>query len=128
MSNFNYTPDQEAWLQDLEKTRAKQTVGNLHDPEGWCCLGRACKVLGVPSVQLLGWGGTHWSFDGHRQDLPAKAVKTLRLRDDLGAFLRPFGDFKTLTEMNDKGLSFKKIAAYIRANPKNVFIEQRKKL
>ena len=134
MSNFNYTPDQEAWLQDLEKTRAKQTEGYLHNSEGWCCLGRACKVLDidtnrhVPTTQVTEWSNKFWEFDGEGQELPPKAVKALRLRDNTGTFLRQYNGYRGLTYMNDNGWSFKRIAAYIRANPKNVFIEQRKKL
>ena len=132
MSEFNYTPDQEAWLQDLEKTRAKQTEGSLRDRDGWCCLGRGCKVLGIPAVPYKGYGESGWLFDGEHQTLPAEAVTALRLRSQEGTFLHPYdrpphNSFYGLTGMNDNGWSFKRIASYIRANPKNVFIEQRGK-
>jgi len=121
-TKFRYTKKQEAWLQDLEKTRAKQTGGYLHDANGWCCLGRACKVLGVPSKNVSSMGAPMYEFGGEDSLAPPSVVKALRLRDDQGALAvhTSEGD-RYLTELNDTGWTFKQIAKYIRENPRNVF-------
>lgn len=126
---FPYSREQEAWLRDLETTEAPQTRGALHrltadndGPAGYCCLGRAAVVLGVPEVV----DGTLGYFHGKDGTLSDELTATLRLRSGSGSLLKPFaGDpqVSSLTELNDDyGMSFKAIAAYIRANPWNVFL------
>lgn len=116
---YPFTPEQEAWLHDLETTEEPQTRRYLHlfEPHqddndllqpGYCCFGRACVVLGVPEVRN-GHYGSFKSMIGH---LPNCARLRLRLKDNAT---------DTLIEMNDGGKSFSQIAAYIRANPENVF-------
>jgi len=116
---FKFTAEQEAWLHDLETTRARQTVGKLRDYEGWCCLGRACKVLDLPSVK----NGEIYTFLKNDSTLPSRATRILNLRSGTGKLkVTVEEDLGTLTELNDDlRWSFKKIAKYIRANPENVF-------
>lgn len=125
-----FTPEQEAWLRDLETTDEPQTHSLLHrvsdGKESFCCLGRACVALGLEGEPFT-LGMTYLS---ESNVLPAQAVAKLRLRDDIGSFkfngptLSDDDDVATaLTELNDSGrFSFKEIAAYIRANPENVFL------
>ena len=121
-AKFRFTKKQEAWLQDLEKTRARQTEGYLHDEDGWCCLGRACKVLGVPSTSVNAMGTSAYEFGGEDTVAPPSVVKALRLRDDQGGLLEETPDgYICLTALNDLGWTFKQIAKYIRENPRNVF-------
>ena len=130
MKPYPYTPEQEAWLRDLETTTEPQTTGWLHvvrrsptfpDP-GYCCLGRACVVLGEK-------GKIHTlveSFNGYKTTLPNNLVEKLHLRDNDGSLASDFYDddgenFVSLIDMNDADWTFKEIAAYIRENPWNVF-------
>jgi len=117
---YPFTPEQEAWLHDLETTREPQTMRYLHlfEPHqdnndllqpGYCCLGRACVVLGVPEKR----NGNYGSFDNHIGHLPTDARLRLRLKVNA---------IETLIGMNDDGESFSQIAAYIRENAWTVFV------
>lgn len=126
---YPFTPEQEAWLRDLETTEAPQTRGALHrlakgseSPEGYCCLGRACVVLGIEEREGI---GPYAKFGEENADtwLPGEAIKRLHLRTMAGTFVTKVHEiFDSLTAMNDGGWNFKQIAAYIRANPENVFL------
>ncbi len=131
MSDYKFTPEQEAWLKDLETTDAPQCIEQLQCDDAFCCLGRACIVLSVPSERAHGSGS--FFFDGEMHCLSKPTVKRLGLRGDNGDFEVPvssaeldrdggFSVFNSLTDMNDNGLSFREIAAYIRSNPHNVFL------
>jgi hypothetical protein len=126
---YPFNDDQEAWLRDLETTEEPQTMGYLHRiaqtdsaPIGFCCLGRACVTLGIPGKD----DHTMTAYDGSYSLLPQSGVDRLRLRGDAGEMARAAiindRDLVALTGMNDVGMSFKEIAAYIRANPWNVFL------
>lgn len=125
---FIFTPEQEAWLVDLETTEEPQAMGDLHrfsgsPGAGYCCLGRACVVLGIKETR----SGDLGFFDGNTALLPDVAVEKLRLLSDGGRLKLPVADgvrsHICLTAMNDAGWTFKQIAAYIRANPRDVFTE-----
>lgn len=121
MSAFPFTPLQEAWLRDLETTRAKQGTRFLHAyGGGWCCLGRAARIVEKPRR-----AGFVDEWQGSANSLPGDIWRQLGLRGSLGnlaetAFVedRSYGD---LAGMNDAGMTFREIAAHIRANPENVF-------
>lgn len=129
-TDFPYTTIQLAWLHDLETTEAKQGRRALHtEDEKYCCLGRACVVLGKsPSKQTF---QGNYSYDGVGGLL--LAYGDLGLRSSRGVLLRPFDTgalgcsyggsllVGSLTEMNDSGWTFKDIAAAIRADPSNFF-------
>lgn len=128
---YKFTPEQEAWLRDLETTEEPQTKGALHrvradavNPVGYCCLGRACVVLGIEErTSDDGYAYSTFGEDAWQDAwLPKQGIKTLRLRGSGGEFEEPFGKFSNLADMNDSGWPFKKIAAYIRENPENVFL------
>ena len=123
---YPFTPEQEAWLHDLETTEEPQTKGKLHrlldyssiQPAGFCCLGRACVVFGFeghPQMDVM-------AFDGNTGALPLNLSKRLRLRSCVGALANRHEGCDHLAALNDSGWSFKQIAAYIRANPENVFL------
>lgn len=120
---YPFNADQLAWLHDLETTTEPQCTGYLYStgtdmPYGFCCLGRACAVLGLdPKDQ-----GSYCTYDGCDCLIPPSAMSKLRLVGDGGDFRVDADEGSgSLTEMNDDGWSFKQIAAYIRANPWNVF-------
>lgn len=111
-----FTPEQEKWLAALESGAFRQARGMLRDliagGEAYCCLGVACH-LGLARGDV-------------GEVLTISSAKALGLADVAGALLRPFlhddGDLvRSLTEMNDVGTPFAQIAAFIRANPWQVF-------
>jgi len=136
---FLFTPDQEAWLNDLEKTRAKQGNFQLRGPSGWCCLGRACKLAGITPRKvgvnedtglytLINKGDENaFLFDECRIRLPISVVDKLHLRGDMGLIkgannYPELGGHTTLADLNDwHGWTFKQIARWIRKNPTAVF-------
>lgn len=127
---YPFNADQLAWLHDLETTTEPQTKEYLHVkqgfnglPAGFCCLGRACVTLGLGP--LASSNSNLVRYEGEEATLPESAVAKLHLLDEEGELGRTAeidGErFNSLVVMNDKGKSFKEIAAYIRANPWNVF-------
>lgn len=130
---YPYNADQLAWLHDLETTTEAQTKNVLHSvgedgKAGFCCLGRACVVLGLVGTRSK-ITGTHVLYHGLRDVAPSCVQKELRLRGQ-NALLAEQAHIQTangviqvgtLAAMNDRGMTFKQIAAYIRANPWNVF-------
>jgi len=126
MSEFKYTKEQRAWLDDLKKTRAKQTInGALHDEDGWCCLGRLCHVLKIESMKVEGGAG-NWIFGGRGEKfyLPSDVAERLYM-DFRGISKKQFyiGEkpFTSLAGANDGGCTFKQIAKAIEADPNNFF-------
>lgn len=138
MAGYPFTPEQEAWLRDLETTDEPQTKGLLHrlsPSDGWpgarpgyCCLGRACVALGVPEDKCF--SEVRSLFYGCVADLPPEVTAKLRLRSNNGrlkhSVLVTGGPLiSTLVGFNDEaGWTFKQIAAYIRENPTEVFLEE----
>jgi hypothetical protein len=122
---FIFTADQDNWLNDLEKTRAKQGTSALHGPTGWCCLGRACRLAGIiPTKHRI---SDEFLFDGHSADLPISVVDKLYLRSNMGwiACAKNYPELRgsrSLVNLNDDlGWTFKQIARWIRKNPSAVF-------
>ncbi len=128
---YKYTKFQRQWLQALEAGRYNQTQGWLgmrlgNKKVGYCCLGVAYKVAGVrPKLATDAGQENVLSFDGESGTLCVKMRDRLKLHGYNGKFLvepRIEGKhYASLADMNDKGLTHKQIAAYIRANPENVF-------
>jgi hypothetical protein len=130
---------QEKWLQDLETTKEAQGQGFLHyiDYDGettidkWCCLGRGCYIIGLKSrlnniVYVYPNANVNKSKNEIGSYAPMQVVAKLQLRSEAGDLKIPHNingnTFQTLSEMNDNGMTFKEIAAYIRSNLDNVFI------
>ena len=118
---YKFNKWQKKWLEALESGEYKKTKNALCDGNGFCCLGVACEVMGVPAE----WHeGTHrWVYDGSPQDAPEKVVRALKLRSNLGHIAngpKIYGAL-ALAFANDKGVSFKRIAAFIRKHPEQVF-------
>lgn len=141
---YKFTEDQELWLRDLETTDAPQTrlvlqrvvAEDASDgkvfPVGFCCFGRACEVFGIEKSMRLAGGCYTYSLDGHRSaiNLPLPLVDRLGLRSGNGKLAYSV-EYKgeeraSITQLNDAGMSFKEIAAFIRANPTNVFYRRRR--
>ena len=108
---YKFNQYQEAWLKDLETTKAKQCAGYLTDKGGYCCLGRAYVANGGIVVAC--------EYEGHHRVLGPIMIKNLKLRDEVGSF----GESCLASLNDDDGLSFKEIATFIRANADKVFTD-----
>ena len=104
---------QEAWLRDLETTKAKQCESELTNGKGgYCCLGRAYVANGHRAV--------NGKYEGESSVLGPIMIKKLKLNNRNGNY----GGHLTLVHLNDDDeLSFKEIAAFIRANPEKLFTD-----
>ncbi len=114
---YQLNEDQERWLQALESGKFSQQTGVLRGYDGYCCLGVAVKVL-TPRSRFL-------KPEAARNLLPcSRVMRRLLLRGNCGELVEYWGDASCLTTANDNGKTFAEIAAYIRANPENVFLPQ----
>lgn len=122
------TESQEKWLTALESGQYMQGNSVLHNTAGnsFCCLGVACDLFIPETKKKL---AREYAY-GKEQNValaPQEIVDELNLWDEQGPFVKHdvFNgeQVHSLVCMNDKGISFKEIAAYIRKNPENVFRE-----
>lgn len=107
MGRNAFTAEQETWLKALESGEWSQAKYKLKAAGGFCCLGVACEIG-------LANGNENYN------ELDLGDDNRLRMRGPAGQFLRP-DDYGALVEMNDSGKTFSEIAAFIRANPWQVF-------
>ena len=120
MSNFIFTKEQLEWIEALESGEYKQCRSVLYDPktDGFCCLGVACKLNGVALEDdryRSGFADQNLSASPETEDVMNK----LHLRDANG---RGGLDQDSLTTLNDyDGVSFRTIAARLRAHPEAYF-------
>lgn len=141
---FKLGPRQEAWLQRLETAPPERqiTVGRLgiKYPNGHirtCCLGEALFVLDEEKAneqldKLRKLMDTHPEKDQilkpfRREQLLTYSYHKMGLYDSRGA-IQGNNDLKghhCLSQANDKGVTWKEIAAFIRANPIAVFKESK---
>lgn len=102
---------QKKWLAALESGQYRRTTGQLKKGRGYCCLGVACRVLGV-------------EFAEADMEAPPQVRDALKLRGSLGEGREAFGnDYESLADANDSGQTFKKIAAAIRLDPSRFFFD-----
>lgn len=112
---------QEAWLQDLETTDAPQCRAVLQNMDGFCCLGRACVVAEKHGVSVS--RNTKGIITGCSLHSQLDVLDWLGLQDPYGAPNTSLV-LESLSTYNDQHkLSFKEIAAKIRANPKAYFVQ-----
>lgn len=126
---FQFTEIQERWLAALESGEYRQVKHLLVENGAYCCLGVGCVIAGAKHVEADDECGEGFLLSGrvHGEDLDRDIAMKLGLRGTTGQFLHE--DFSVspkaegLTCLNDKcGMTFQQIAAYIRANPENVFV------
>jgi len=118
-------PIQEQWLQRLEQHPELQTNARLGEltEDGYraCCLGEYLltyhRCLGTDISRLFNNGVLQ---DGDDYYVLVESFDDLGLQDDAAHI---FGDceYDSLAEMNDNGVSWPEIAAYIRKYPEMVF-------
>ncbi len=131
--SYKFTKLQEKWLKALESGKYKATKNYLctriDDGVGYCCLGVACEVAGIPKLALTSRGDII-KFDEEVSRLPDYLAAKLKMYSNgrLHVIASIDGvNYTSLTEMNDNGfLTHPQIAAYIRANPENVFENENK--
>jgi len=98
------------WVDALRSGKYKQGTGRLcsiHDTyKGYCCLGVLCEILEVPSVE------THVmkEYDGAEWYLPNRVTELT------GLSRIPKINCRSLSDMNDDGMSFNEIADLIEKN------------
>ncbi len=121
------------WVKALRSGKYKQTKGVLCNARtgGHCCLGVACRVfdkmfpktLEIKDIVARGKLATH--FDGEYQYLPTKVINALGIETKSGQFHDPSAKYhwesSELTDWNDNGKSFKRIADLIESKPKGLF-------
>lgn len=109
------------WLAALRSGTYSQTKGYLRTDEGYCCLGVACDVAGIPSERL---STTAWNFGRYRMDqvlpeegeewlgvntanpdidFPAHGYRNERLNETVYGAV-------SLAGLNDSGWTFEEIA------------------
>lgn len=128
-TKFKLGPLQEYWLSQLEKHPERQLKGALgirNSPKKYslCCLGQLLVCDFQRSKKKL-------PFNKHDRLEYLGSIAILEnferygLRSETGGLKTPFiKDGRrgyALTDMNDWGVTWPEIAAYIRKNPKNVF-------
>ena len=116
-------PLQRKWLKALESGKYRRGRMRLFDKGKYCCLGVACVVMGVERERNE-YGDV--KFDGNDDVLSRRLFRRIGLRGNAGYFkdgkLEDAGDSECLAEMNDSdNFGFKKIAAFIRKHPEQVF-------
>lgn len=129
------TDKQEAWLQALESGEYQQTTEVLRDENGFCCLGIACDLSDTGHWVTFHNQSSYKVKETVHDNLPPLQVwrDELHLYDENASFGRcliekptdfeitPGISAKSLVRANDQGATFKEIAAFIRANPEEVF-------
>lgn len=135
---YKFTKTQLKWLEALESGEYKRCKGVLCEElkNGtctYCCLGVASEIL-LSNKYKEKIENSLWSFDGEEISCPYLVMEKLKLRGSLGEFYKDSEPYTheftvdgtvveshSLAELNDDGWSFKKIAAFIRKNPRLVF-------
>jgi hypothetical protein len=116
------TPNQAKWIAALRSGRYEQTAGRLHDCDGHCCLGVAAQEF-ISDKVVVRRDGPHQgrdarSYDGDYANAPAYVVTALGLHTSAGS---GNAGGEGLTSLNDRGVSFKKIADVLEACPDAYF-------
>lgn len=113
------------WVEALRSGEYKQGKNYLSSDNYFCCLGVACdlyqKSVGDLRIERGGSGGSI-SYNGRNRLLPADVQTWLNLADDNGSYANPSGFVAgSLTERNDVGYDFDKIADIIESEPPGLF-------
>lgn len=100
------------WLKALRSGKYRRTVGNLCNEGKFCCLGVACKSIGMTDeeIKCLRYGTDRNSL------LPKKLQEKFGISAKLMIGLQRRNDGEGEFEVSTKtlpGISFKKIADYI---------------
>ena len=108
------------WVKALRSGEYKQTKGVLYNGKGYCCLGVLCKITGEEFTYskeknrycVRGGGSNLESVL-----LPLHVINKVGMKSCSGLWLR---HEDSLSELNDQGKSFERIAAIIEENYKEL--------
>jgi len=104
------------WIEALNSDEYKQTKGCLRDSTGYCCLGVLTDLYAKEHNQEWKLEGGY-SFNGRNGTLPYCVSEWLGFEaDDPNYISSSNGRIYFLSELNDNGYSFKKIAQIIEEN------------
>ena len=114
------------WVAALRSGNYKQTTHYLHNNEGYCCLGVAAELAGIP-YEVDENGVYTYSEVLEYEDVVKRTtvlnndgMKYYGLRESNG---RSFNNHKeTLADYNDSGMPFNDIADIIESEPEGLFI------
>jgi hypothetical protein len=122
----------EQWVTALRSGKYEQGVGQLFDGEKYCCLGVLCDIYATETHQGKWWEADEddyglYYFDAGLRDKHGMAPKDEYLSDVPPLKVRKWAGMEnkmgvispskqTLTQLNDDGNSFKKIAKVIEKN------------
>jgi hypothetical protein len=112
------TPNQTKWIAALRSGKYEQTVGKLHDSGGYCCLGVAAKEFVSDDVKVEVNANGVGTYDGDDAEAPLYVMSALGLFDACGC---SSGEEEGLTEINDNGASFDRIADLLESDPSMYF-------
>lgn len=136
---YKFTKTQLKWLEALESGEYKRCRHVLCEElqNGdcrYCCLGVASEILLSGKYKEKLNDSLVWAFDGEDTECPYSVMEKLKLHGGLGEFFKDGETYTheftkdgtivethSLAELNDEGWSFKKIANFIRNNPRLVF-------
>ena len=109
------------WVEALESGKFKQGTSHLRQGDEYCCLGVGCEVLNMRAK--LFQATNHYAYRNQTCYLPTYAKKKLSLTSVAGSLVDEDNNIsgKSLTELNDHMVSFKRIATHIRNAYKHQF-------
>ena len=115
----------EIWCEALESGEYVQGGGYLERDDTFCCLGVACKALGIGAVKHE--DGTVY-YEESDTFAPLSLMRKLGLTNPRGeySYINESGvtEYTSLVDRNDAyGWNFKQIADLIRSRPSGLFIE-----
>lgn len=110
--------NQERWLTALESGEYPQGKSSLCLQGKYCCLGVASDLFVPKDEQKLDPTTDGVAYQGETAVAPPAVIEALGLDGSTGYI---GGDEVSLASMNDNGMSFPEIAAFIRSNPSRVF-------
>lgn len=113
------------WIDALRSGKYKQCIRALSFDGGFCCLGVACEVALDSGVPLKKIADNHITlYDNQRTILPGQVVRFYGLRDYNGGYAPNEHGVKQkcLSQDNDGGAPFEKIADTIEKHRKEIFI------
>lgn len=113
------------WAQALESGDYKQTVGELRNKDGFCCLGVLCNIHAQEHPKIAALETDPYSYLGEATELPFEVREWVGMNSDSGKFPRglikevPSAD--CLIDLNDDAeWNFKQIAKVIRKHWKEL--------
>lgn len=122
-------PNAKKWVRALRSGKYKQATGNLHNSDGYCCLGVACELAIKNGVRVKkeDHEDRPTVYDGMSDLLPLSVQRWLNLNSDDGVLTLASDEETSLANLNDNGSNFKQIADIIVKYQDQLFKDKKKK-